>query len=53
MLHAQKDREEDTTPEHDGLFSREDQRKNENAIEEAIVLKVNMINDQQSGGEND
>lgn len=49
MLEHQQSSKEYAAPKHGGLFARQDEREDEHAVEEAIVLEMDVVNDEQAG----
>ena len=48
MLQHEQCSEKNAPPERCGLFPRHDQRQDEDAVEESIVLEVDMVNDKEA-----
>ena len=46
MLHAQQRGEEEAACQESRISARQNDRQNQDAVEESIVLKVNVVDDQ-------
>jgi len=53
VLEHQEGGEEQAAGQEGGFLARENERKDEETVEEAVVLEVDVVNDQQAGGEED
>ena len=51
MFEAQKSGKKKTTVEESRLLARQDNRENQDPIHETIVLEMDMVDDEESGGE--
>ena len=53
MLHAQQDCEKNTTVEESGLLPSQNEGENQNPVHKPIVLEVNVIDDEETRGQQD
>lgn len=53
MLEAEQGGEDEARCEEGGLRAREDEGEDEGAVEKAVVLEVNMVDDEEAWGEED
>ncbi|KAI9746262.1 MAG: hypothetical protein M4579_007617 [Chaenotheca gracillima] len=53
VFEAQQGGEEESAQEKRGLFSRQRERQDQEAVEESVVLEMNVVDDEESGGEED
>lgn len=51
MLQAQQDGKRDTAVEKSRLLARQDNRQHQNSVQETVVLEMNVVDNEQTGGQ--